>query len=181
MTKLQDDNYAFIPHPTNREVLLLAVDDCWTLPRLEGRDELGPYEARDIQQAIWAQLGLEITVLDALHPRFENERKEKHIVYATENHSPHWSPPENARWIGRDGLAGLSLSVPEHRAVLEAWFDEVEHGDIPYKRVPWARPGWFDQATTWIERELVSQGYNIVAPIEQVHVRVWSTILRVST
>ncbi|HLQ29549.1 MAG TPA: hypothetical protein VK140_09975 [Ktedonobacteraceae bacterium] len=82
MTKLQDDNYALIPHPTNREVLLLAVDDCWTLPRLEGRDELGPYEARDIQQAIWAQPGLEITVLDALHPRFENERKENHIVDA---------------------------------------------------------------------------------------------------
>ena len=51
----------------------------------------------------------------------------------------------------------------------------------PKKLVPWARPGWFDKASAWIEQQLASQGYNIVAPIEQLHVRVWSTILRVST
>ncbi|MFL5625634.1 MAG: phosphotransferase [Ktedonobacteraceae bacterium] len=75
----------------------------------------------------------------------------------------------------------LSLSVPEHRAVLEAWFHEVEHGDIPAERVPWARLGWFDRTTAWIEEQIARLGYGIDAPIDQLHARVWSTILRVPT
>ena len=51
----------------------------------------------------------------------------------------------------------------------------------PKKPVPWAQPDWFDKVSAWIEQQLASQGYNIFAPIEQLHVRVWSAILRVST
>ncbi|HLJ32014.1 MAG TPA: phosphotransferase, partial [Ktedonobacteraceae bacterium] len=113
--------------------------------------------------------------------RFKSIEDEQHSVYAVDNHSLRWSPPENARWMGSADLTDIALSVPEHRVLLEGWFDEVEHGNIPAKRVPWARIGWFDGARAWIEEQVAWLGYTMVAPIEQVHARVWSTVLRIST
>ncbi|MFL5625635.1 MAG: hypothetical protein ACJ788_08575 [Ktedonobacteraceae bacterium] len=83
MTEIQNDNYALIPHPANPEVLLLAEDNQWTLPRHHFT------EALDIRQALRAQLGLNVTILEAVYNRFKNEKEENHIVYATENHSLH--------------------------------------------------------------------------------------------
>ena len=47
--------------------------------------------------------------------------------------------------------------------------------------IPWSRPGWLDEASQWINTELARQNQSIVGPIEQPHVRPWSTILRAST
>jgi len=175
LTTLPENNYALIPHDTS--ILLLQENDHWTLPRHSAN------EAGDIHRAIQEQLGLDVTVLDAISPgnRFKDEQTVDSVVYATDNHSLHWSPAENARWMGRAELANIALAVPEHHVELESWFDEVETGNIPAQRVPWARIGWFDGARAWIEEQVVRLGYAIVAPIEQIHVRAWSTVLRVHT
>jgi hypothetical protein len=49
------------------------------------------------------------------------------------------------------------------------------------QRLPWARIGWFDAAADWIQDQLLALGYEITAPIEQLFVRIWSTVLRVPT
>jgi len=174
MVELQQNNYILIPHPANAEVLLLKDGNCWTLPHISATD------TSEIRRAIQEQWGLDVTVLDD-NLRFKNILDEQQSVYAVDNHSSQWSPPEKARWMGRAELAEIALAVSEHRAVLEGWFDEVETGNIPAKRVPWARMGWFDEATAWIEGQVARLGYAIIAPVEQVHVRVWSTVLRVPT
>jgi hypothetical protein len=43
------------------------------------------------------------------------------------------------------------------------------------------QPGWLEQASAWIHGELERRGIPIVGPIEQPHVRPWSTVLRVPT
>ena len=48
-------------------------------------------------------------------------------------------------------------------------------------RLPWTEPGWLVQADGWIRAELVRQGIGMNSPIEQPHVRPWSTVLRVPT
>jgi hypothetical protein len=48
-------------------------------------------------------------------------------------------------------------------------------------QLPWTRPGWLEQASAWIEAELERQGLAANGPIEQPHVRPWSTVLRVPT
>src|SRR5262245_36254902 len=48
-------------------------------------------------------------------------------------------------------------------------------------RLPWTRPGWFEQASAWIGAELGRQGLVASGSIEQPHVRPWSTVLRVPT
>src|SRR5690348_14165361 len=45
----------------------------------------------------------------------------------------------------------------------------------------WTQPGWFEQASAWIQAELKQQGIGLDGTIEQPHVRPWSTVLRVPT
>src|SRR5262249_55570381 len=47
--------------------------------------------------------------------------------------------------------------------------------------LPWTQPGWWESATGWIETQLAAQGLALAGPIEQPHVRPWSTVLRVPT
>ncbi len=45
----------------------------------------------------------------------------------------------------------------------------------------WTQPGWRDEANSWIREELMRLGMAVRGPIEQPHVRPWSTILRAPT
>lgn len=45
----------------------------------------------------------------------------------------------------------------------------------------WSEPGWLDIVSAWIRVELERLGLSITGPIEQPHVRPWSTVLRVPT
>ena len=42
----------------------------------------------------------------------------------------------------------------------------------------WTQPAWLQDARTWIAENLAYQGIPVTGPVEQVHVRPWSTILR---
>src|SRR3954454_13334821 len=48
-------------------------------------------------------------------------------------------------------------------------------------KLPWTQPGWLEQASTWIRQALARQGIRVSGPIEQPHIRPWSTVLRVPT
>lgn len=45
----------------------------------------------------------------------------------------------------------------------------------------WTRPGWIEEVRTWIDAELHRFRLQLTAPIEQSHIRPWSTVLRVPT
>jgi len=46
---------------------------------------------------------------------------------------------------------------------------------------PWEEPGWMDSVRSWITANLHKLRMPMVGPIEQPHVRPWSTVLRVPT
>ena len=46
---------------------------------------------------------------------------------------------------------------------------------------PWTQSDWLEQASTWIHGALEQQGIGVTGPIEQSHVRPWSTVLHVPT
>jgi len=176
MPEPQHDNYALIPHSSAASALLLKTSAGWMLPRHGAR------EAPAVNQAMREQLGLDVTLLRAVYDRYQDdEREEQHIVYALENHSPAWNPPEGGAWISAEELQDLPMVVPEHRAVLEKWFAETSEEQQASERVPWACRGWYAKATAWIQEQLSVYGYQLRAPIEQIHVRVWSCVLRVPT
>jgi hypothetical protein len=45
----------------------------------------------------------------------------------------------------------------------------------------WTDPAWLDEAQEWIHARLRARGTTVVPPIEQLHVRPWSTVMRVPT
>lgn len=45
----------------------------------------------------------------------------------------------------------------------------------------WTDPEWLDHAHSWIGERVRECGRTVVGPIEQLHVRAWSTVLRVPT
>ena len=45
----------------------------------------------------------------------------------------------------------------------------------------WTDPDWLASAYTWIEASLDRLGFQRVGDIDQIHVRIWSTVLRVPT
>ena len=47
--------------------------------------------------------------------------------------------------------------------------------------LPWTTPAWLAEAHGWIERELARLGLGLSGPVEQPHVRPWSTVLRAPT
>ena len=51
----------------------------------------------------------------------------------------------------------------------------------PDAQLLWTQPDWLTQATAWIDAALERQGIRARGPIEQSHVRPWSTVLRVPT
>lgn len=178
MPEPQHDNYCLIPHARDApRVLMFSTPAGWTLPRHVET------EAPAINRAMCALLpGLDVTFLRVAYDRYKDEeREEQHIVYAMENHSPTWTLPANSAWISSAELRDLALVVPEHRAVLSAWFTEFAAGQVPCDRVPWALPGWYDRALAWISEQLRACGYQLSGSIEQVRVRVWSCVLRVPT
>lgn len=49
------------------------------------------------------------------------------------------------------------------------------------RELPWSRPEWFQQASSWIHAELAAHRITVTGAIEQPHIRPWSTVLRVPT
>jgi hypothetical protein len=45
--------------------------------------------------------------------------------------------------------------------------------------LPWTQPSWIEQASAWIHAQLAQQSLAASGPIEQPHMRPWSTVLRV--
>lgn len=48
-------------------------------------------------------------------------------------------------------------------------------------KAPWTEPGWIESVRSWLEATACRLGFSIDGPIEQPHVRLWSTVLRVPT
>lgn len=172
---------AIIPHATEPQVLLLSDENGWSLPHwAPGEQHFSA--ANHINRAIRDRFGLDATVLRYVHYDSNPDTKEVRAVYAMENHSPSWTPPAGARWIGRQALDEVKLAVPEHRHLLETWFAEAEGSkNLPALRAPWARTGWFDLAAAWIQDQLDGLSYTAVGPVEQFKTSAGSCILRVNT
>ncbi len=180
-TDFHFDYYSIIPHETKPQVLMLSDESGWFLPWFV------PYEhhfgvVNHINQAIKAQLGCNVTVLRCFYENYSLETKTGYRAYAMENHSHQWIPPKNACWLGFEELDNIKFAIPQLRQVLDSWFREIEDNNLTVKRrVPWAKSGWYNQATAWINSQLNLLGISTNISIEQVKSQTRSCLLKVST
>lgn len=64
-----------------------------------------------------------------------------------------------------------SLKIVEHKQIMKDRDD----------RIPWTQPGWRAEVIAWIHEALGRRRIRVTGPIEQPHVRPWSTVLRAPT
>jgi hypothetical protein len=169
-----------LPHPTRAQVLVLAGEQGWQLPRLV-MSGVAFWQIEQIRQEVRQQLGLSTTVLRVLAAHYDDEQHQAAFTFVLENHTSLRQPVDPALWVGRTELNGMTWAVPQQAALLDAYLTEIEQNTVPPQRAPWARPGWFAQAVAWIEARLAELGQPPVAPVEQVRVWSISCILRAPT
>ena len=167
-------------------MLLLPEGDGWSLPCFETEENTSrrfqPFTmAGEVSSTVREQLGPDVTVLRCLISERLSDSDRIVRVYAAENRSPGWQPPPGARWIESAALAGLTLAVPEHRTIMEQWMLEHSVGGVPPLRVPWARAGWFGEASAWVHERLDALGYAATGPLEQMRVWTISSVMRIET
>jgi hypothetical protein len=155
--------------------------DAWVLPSFEPEVK---YVARVGQNNAWVRehLGLECITLYLAH--VEDRLKEaRHVdaTYVLQNRQPDWAPSGDLKWFGRAELEALEAGVPGQRVVIEEWLDEREGRVEPPGRGTWNAPGWYDDASEWIQSQLLSHGIEMTAPPEQFKHWVITSALRVPT
>ena len=171
--------YLMLSHVSQPSVLMLPTEHGWSLLHLQYAGRMRLANVEPLQQIVAQRLGLSATVLRCVSAHMAHQHLE--AIFLLENHDPGWLPPAGWRWVTREALAALPLSVPAHRTVLETCLAEVETEAIPALRAPWARRGWFAQAQAWIEAHLARLDYVFVPPLTQVRNWGLSCVLRVRT
>jgi hypothetical protein len=153
----------------------------WLLPSFEPEIK---YLARVGQNNAWVRehLGLECITLYLAHvEEGTHETGPVDATYVLQVRDQSWSPPDDCRWVSRDELHDLDLSVPGQRVIIEAWLDEHEGRIKPPPRGAWNAPGWYDEASDWIRAQLQAHGIEMTAPPEQFKHWIITSALRVPT
>lgn len=164
----------------NRVLMLPDETGSWTLPHVHLPDKylwlaLVDVAVRGLQKVLSA----DVTVLRYIYFQYLTDPHRAELVYDLENHSPDWTPPKQARWVNADDLKSLTLTHPEHRIIIEERLKGDE--DTSGLRPVWARRGWFKSASTWMQEQLVAQGYVLTSPPEQLKTWGISCLLKAAT
>src|SRR3954471_19378658 len=168
----QSDIFGILSHPTESCILVLREEDGWSLPHVRLERGIWLHNLGIVSDELSRALGVQVRAYRYVHYERDGERHREEGIYLLESAGRPGTLLVAGRWIDRQGAAELSLNHPEHRAVLDGYFREIAGGEVPERRQPWARPGWFDEAAAWIAARLAERGETLVAPIELV--RNWS-------
>jgi hypothetical protein len=178
-TAWQSHYHIMILHPTEPRILMVSEQNGWLLPSFHKEESGHLSDAHLITETIQQQLGINAIVLYCTSNHVDRENARQELIYVLEIRHPSWIPPASSQWVGHNTLAHLELTLPEQRTFIATCLHDSE--EIPPLRPPWARRGWFALAETWIQEQLASLNYTIVASIEQVKIWSVSCVLRVPT
>lgn len=175
--------HAIIPHPFKLSIFLCPTSggNEWALPTYMPEDGFFPVVG-PLNNGLKESLGLDVITLRCLNVEIDREVKRSlDAVYCMENRSPDWTPSGLARWVNREELAGLQLTIDGQRPTIEDWFSDMERGTIPPRRAPWAVRGWYDAATQWMRDQLALYSIEMEGPPEQIKQWGISCILKART
>ena len=172
--------YALLLHPTEAKVLLRSNQDNYYLPHVEIGKKVWSGDFQAIKKAIEQELSISVNILHYANYQVDQEQREVKGIYVLEQHKPN-EEIQLGTWYNRQTLASISCLELEQKSIVEGYLIELENNRIPKSRPPWARKGWFREASAWIEAQLEKLDYQQIAPIE--YVRSWSIscVLKVQT
>jgi hypothetical protein len=157
-------------------VLYLGDGDVPRLPFIEVESPDDPVELLPvIRDALGRLTGIDAIVVRTIERVPDEERKVLELDLALEPVGVA-TPSASAKWHSATSLDSLRLSDDE-RALLTRY----TAGRPPPERPPWAYPGWFAEASQWIEDALAERERSALGPVEQISSWSISSILRTET
>jgi len=169
-------HYLLIPHPTERQLLLLADEVGHALPRFEPAEPHYWQTVAPVNQWVADAFGLRLTTLRCTQTLFGEDQIM--MVYTMDGSSipADWTLPEGAIWVGQSFVDDLPTGQKE---VIDEWFRCNDETTLI--KTEWYRPGWFTKAATWMEEQFDERGIMMTAPVEQIRSWERSAILRAQT
>ena len=151
------------PHPTEAKILVASAGHGFSLPFVEPAEHHTAVVGH-IQRHLRDKYGLDAVAVRLLVYANAPAEKAQYRLYLLDNWQGMAAAPAGFCWLDESEMAAIELSHPEHEGPLRQWYAE-QHGRlaIPSERVPWARPGWYNQIRTWIGTELARTGYQLIS------------------
>ncbi|MFI6067029.1 phosphotransferase [Micromonospora sp. NPDC051227] len=169
------ESFSIIPEggTPDARVLMTRTPAGFSLPSHRCRD------IPSLNEFIAKMFGLEVVTTECVRDLSAGPADPGPKVFAHEVLGCGRVADHNAAWVSVQDLPGLALVAPEHREVVEVWLRERRVDAAPARGVPWACAGWFETAASWMSERLEALGREPAGRVEQVDVRLWSTLLRV--
>ncbi len=170
--------YAILPHQTAAQVWLEPTPQGFALPHIMMAGNLWDTGEAQVRRPLQRRFGEAIQVLYRVHFQKDEAQQATESVFVLDNGG---AVTRHGRWVSAQELPALTWANPAHRALVERCLHEQATSDIPAQRPPWARPGWYRQAATWIKDQLAQRGITITGPLEPVRHWSLSCVLRAVT
>ena len=88
---------------------------------------------------------------------------------------------DGQHWYTAQEVQTLPLAIETQRDIIAQWFRQQSDVTFLAGSMPWMQPGWFVEATRWMEDTLHAAGRTITGPIEQMRSWFISCVLRAPT
>jgi hypothetical protein len=180
---MNDITYSYailLPHAIERRVLLHETSAGWELPHFTRHERDFWQNVAHVNTGVHEMLGARVTTLRCAAIDYRPQHEQVYKFYALENHDPLWPPPPGYRWFDQHAIDSLQFASASERSAIHEWFSWM-YDEHATDRAPWYRPGWFDEAASWMRARLAEASIELIGPIEQIRSWQRSAILRVAT
>ncbi len=172
--------FLMLSHASDARVLLVPDGNGWTLPRFTP-DVTDFRSVRHINDYVRERYGLESMVQRCVAHRIDPSRGLQYRVYALENRDPAPHLPDGGKWVSAEELEHVQIAIPEHGQFIRSWLQEMAIETVPELRAPWAKTGWLDEASTWIEAQLEQLHIQAMGPMVQERSWAITCMMRIET
>ena len=183
--------YALFIHPTDAKVFLRFNQESLTQEKLrqenlcqenlqQGHYELPSIEVKrgisfddfeSVKNEIHKALNIFANVLYNASYDVDKNQRQIQIICVLEQQHP-IDNPSVGTWFELSTVKGLTFDRSEHKSIAEKCLIELELENIPPLRPLWAKPGWMDDTSGWIDASLAQSNYQKAIALE--YIRNWS-------
>jgi hypothetical protein len=162
--------YALLLHPNQQLVLAQSEPAEIILPYLIHNEQVWPFDTYLVKQILEKRIGVPINVLRYVAWHRDQESNRMYSIHQLEVRDEGTLP--DALWQPVEKFLENSELPTPLREGLVSWQLEKTSGYIPERRAPWALPGWYAQAESWIANQISRLGRGAIQDIQPV--KSWS-------
>lgn len=135
------EHHAIVPNSDGTAILV--VEGRLPVVRTDKRGQIATVEA------LGEMYDVRVPFLRVVR-RLEDNEEHLTTLFEVDIAPPNWTPPQPASWVALDSLRAADVE-PLFSGGLDEWLGEQAGAPVPPERAPWARSGWLERATAWVD------------------------------